>query len=105
MNKLETIAKEIAEIRAALDAECAPIEEISDMVEDLVNDPSKNGLSTIFVFSETGLNKPTATNLNVTTGLIENLDLEWSQVGINTQSDFIWMSLAIFDASGKILVN
>lgn len=105
MDKLQTIAKEIAELRTILNAECSPIEELSERVREVVSDPSRNGLSTIFVFSETGFSKPTATQIDLNTGLIKDLDSEWTQTGVDVYSNAIWISCAIFDAQGNILID
>ena len=76
MNKLETIYTQIERIRTALGMDCSSIEEVADAVEAMANDTSRSGLTTVFVFSNSGYNKPTATTMNMRTGEVEDLDEE-----------------------------
>lgn len=114
MDKLQIINDSISEIRDILDADCANITELPELVRVLKEDPSRNGFTTVFVFSSlANPGVPTAKSLNTSTGLIADLDSGWSQTGFQSTSvyqmrnnivedaDFNWMSFAIFDPSGN----
>ena len=113
-DKTEIVYEAINGIREALDAQCTPISELPEMVRTLVNDTSRNGLTTAFVFSSVASPTiPSAKKIDLTSGLIKDLDEGWSQTGVGTstynvrrsQSDTTWMSFAIFDAAGEILTD
>lgn len=76
MNKLEIINDTIADIRDILGAECANIEELPGLIENLQTKASNNGgFTTAFVFSsDTNPTIPTEGVLNTTTGVVEGLD-------------------------------
>lgn len=75
MNTLENINKSISEIRELLGEECATIEELPGLIKSIVEDPSKSGYTTSFVFSSsTNPNTPSGGTFNTETGLVDGLD-------------------------------
>lgn len=113
MNKLQIINESISEIRDILNADCTSVTELPDLVRNLVNDPSKSGYTTAFVFSsELQPNTPTGGSLDTTTGLVVGVEEGWSQRveektttfksrSISEPSSTNWMSFAIFGPSGE----
>ena len=79
-SKVQIIYENLQSIREALydnTNACVTIDQVAEDVARLASDPSRNGFTTAFVFSsENYPNKPTATTLDVSTGLVNNLDLE-----------------------------
>lgn len=112
MNKLETINESISEIREILGAECAHISELPDLIRGL--NTSGAGYTTAFVFSSVpNPIVPTAKTIDLSTGLVNDLNSEWSQTGFTTGvstfslrssniADANWMTFAIFDPQGNI---
>ena len=76
MNKdLETINKTVNEIREILNAECAPIDQLPEMVNDLSQTATKSGFTTAFIFStKPNPNMPTGGSLDTTTGLVVGIE-------------------------------
>jgi hypothetical protein len=73
MNKINIIEKVITEIREAIGEPCEHIENLPEKINELVEDASKVGYSTVFVFSnEENPNKPTGDLYE--NGMISNLD-------------------------------
>lgn len=100
-NKINIINNSINEIREILGQNCADIEQLPDLVRELVEDPSKNGFTTAFVFSSnSNPNIPSGGSLDTTTGMVIGLEEGWSQQ-INSKASAIWMSFAIFNPSGE----
>ena len=86
-DKTEIVYEAINGIREALDAQCTPISELPEMVRTLVNDTSRNGLTTAFVFSSVASPTiPSAKKIDLTSGLIKDLDEGWSQTGVGTST-------------------
>ena len=106
-NKTEIIYEALDEIRDILGAECTPIDELPDVVRSVVNDPKRGGFTTVFLFSaEKNPVTPSATTLDVSTGLVDNVDDGWSQTSFSgSKTSNVWMSFAIFNPSGDIVGN
>lgn len=114
MNKLELINNSVNEIREILGVECAPVEALPEMIRQIAEDPSRSGLSTIFVWStDDAPGDPNSNKLDVATGILSDLSDEWSQ-DIQNASTYslrrvedpkIWMSSAIFDPVGTRLTK
>ena len=79
-DKVQIIYENLQSIREALYDDpnaCTTIDQVAEDVANLAADPSKNGFTTAFVFSsESYPNKPTASTLDVSTGLVNDLDSE-----------------------------
>lgn len=75
MSKLETINKSISEIRNILGEECVDIEQLPNLIRNIVNDSSRSGFTTTFLFSN-DLNPtlPVGGTFNIETGLVEELE-------------------------------
>lgn len=105
-NNLENINKSISEIRELLGEECATIEELPDLIKSIVEDPSKSGYTTSFIFSSsTNPNTPSGGTFNTETGLVDGLDGDWSSTVGNSKMKSAslspsWMSFSIFNPSG-----
>lgn len=102
MNKLEIINDTIADIRDILGAECANIEELPGLIENLQTKASNNGgFTTAFVFSsDTNPTIPTEGVLNTITGVVEGLDAGWTQTVRRDFESEMWMSYSLFDVNG-----
>ena len=75
MNKINIINNSINEIREILGQDCADIEQLPDLVRELVEDPSRNGFTTVFVFSsDSNPNIPSGGSLDTTTGMVIGLE-------------------------------
>lgn len=73
MDKLNIIKNSIEQIREAIGEPCDRIETLPEKINELVEDASKVGYSTVFVFSnEENPNKPTG-NL-YENGIVSDLD-------------------------------
>ncbi len=101
MNKsLETINNSIKEIREILNAECAPINQLPDMVSDLSKSAAKSGYTTAFMFSTNpNPTRPVGGNFDITTGLVDGIE-GWSQT-VTTNANDLFMSFAIFNPEGE----
>ena len=98
-DKIEIIYEEVQKMRSALGmteevdetGKCKnTIYDVTNKVIELANDTSRNGLSTIFVLSsKASPSIPTADTINLSTGLIEELDEDWTQTGSVTSGDFV----------------
>lgn len=98
MDKLNIIKNSIEQIRTAIGEPCDHIENLPEKINELVEDASKVGYSTVFVFSnEENPNKPTG-NL-YENGIVSDLDDNWSQTKIE-DSGKVWMSFSLFKQSG-----
>lgn len=98
MDKLNIIKNSIEQIRTAIGEPCDHIETLPEKINELVEDASKVGYSTVFVFSnEENPNKPTG-NL-YENGIVSDLDDNWSQTKIE-DSGKVWMSFSLFKQSG-----
>lgn len=111
-NKIEIIRDAVDEIRTIVNAECAPISELPGIVEEYIsNKTGGGGLTTTFVFSTaTNPTIPNATSIDVTTGLVNDLNKDWSQSGVaprnvTEEPEKYWMSYAIFGADGQRTTN
>ena len=108
--KLNKINTSITEIRSILGEECASIEQLPSFVKNLADNAARSGFTTAFIFSSKNNPKiPTGGSLDTTTGLVVNIDEDWSQrVGVKNvdtadydlETSDIWMSFAIFNSSG-----
>lgn len=103
MNKdLETINKTVNEIREILNAECAPIDQLPEMVNDLSQTATKSGFTTAFIFStKPNPNMPTGGSLDTTTGLVVGIEDDWSQSINIANPTNIHMSFAVFNPEGE----
>lgn len=104
MNKnLKTISDAVNEIREIVGGECIHISDLPEVVRNSIG-TGGSGHTTAFVFSSNSLsNTPTANKINVETGLVENLDKEWSQTNVKLSQSgdqTVLMSFALFDSSG-----
>lgn len=98
MDKLNIIKNSIEQIREAIGEPCDHIENLPEKINELVEDASKVGYSTVFVFSnKENPNKPTG-NL-YENGIVSDLDDNWSQTKIEDSSK-VWMSFSLFKQSG-----
>lgn len=108
--KLHKINNSITEIRNILGEECATIEQLPGFVKTLADNSARSGFTTAFIFSyKDNPNVPTGGSLDTTTGLVVNIDEDWSQ-RVNAENTVLknydlnsntqWMSFAIFNSSG-----
>ena len=73
MDKLNIIKNSIEQIREAIGKPCDHIETLPEKINELVEDASKVGYSTVFVFSnEENPNKPTGNQYE--NGIVSDLD-------------------------------
>lgn len=99
MDKLSIIKNSIEQIRTAIGEPCDHIEKLPEKINELVEDASKVGYSTVFVFSnEENPNKPTGDLYE--NGIVSDLDDNWSQTEIE-DSGKVWMSFRLFKQSGE----
>lgn len=78
--KLNKINTSITEIRSILGEECASIEQLPSFVKNLADNAARSGFTTVFIFSsKNNPNIPTGGSLDTTTGLVVNIDEDWSQ--------------------------
>lgn len=105
MEKLKIINDAVAGIRTALNADCAYITELPALVQGVVNNMGGSGYTTSIVFSnkEERPNVPTASILDINTGLVKELDEDWSHMPSETESPYVWVSFAIFNPVGFIM--
>lgn len=101
--KLQTIYKVTQQIREIVDDECIPLEDLPEAIKDKLREGGAggSGFTTAFAFSSTNSIAPTSEKMNMSTGLVENLDEGWSQTN-TTGADHQYMSYAIFDGWGDI---
>lgn len=101
--KLQTIYKVTQQIREIVDDECIPLEDLPEAIKDKLREGGAggSGFTTAFAFSSTNSIAPTSEKMNISTGLVENLDEGWSQTNTNG-TDHQYMSYAIFDGWGDI---
>lgn len=113
MNKnLEIINKSVNEIREIVGARCAHISDLPKIIQAL-KDNSGSGYSTVFVFSDNSFlpETPSASKLNIETGLLEDLDEGWSQTSTKTtitrsvNNTSTWMSFSIFNHIGDRVID
>lgn len=99
MDKLNIIKNSIEQIRTAIGEPCDHIENLPEKINELAEDASKVGYSTVFVFSnEENPNKPTGDIYE--NGIVSNLDDSWSQTKIEDSAK-VWMSFSLFKQSGE----
>ena len=99
MDKLNIIKNSIEQIREVIGEPCDHIENLPEKINKLVEDASKVGYSTVFVFSnEENPNKPTGDLYE--NGIVSNLDVSWSQTKIEDSAK-VWMSFSLFKQSGE----
>lgn len=114
--KLQIINDSVNEIRDILGVECANISDLPGLIRNWGVSGGEGGgagYTTVFAFSgENYPAIPTASMLNLETGLLDDLDVEWSQTefkkastySLRSSSDDVanWVSFAIFDPLGMI---
>ena len=100
-DKINIINDSISEIRDVLGQDCADIEQLPSFVRELVENSSRNGFTTVFVFSsDSNPNIPSGGSLDTTTGMVIGLEEGWSQLTISKGNN-VWMSFATFNSSGE----
>jgi hypothetical protein len=74
--KLQTIYKVTQQIREIVDDECIPLEDLPEAIKDKLKEGGAggSGFTTAFAFSSTNSIAPTSEKMNMSTGLVENLD-------------------------------
>lgn len=105
MNKLELISDSITDIREKLNAECVPIDELSDKITS----EHGGGFTTAFIFNNsTNPSVPNGGLLDMETGLVTGLTNGWSNDTISkarSSNSELWMSKAVFNLNGERITD
>lgn len=102
--KLKEIGDAISDIRKHLGADCTPLKDLPGLVAELTSDSSKNGFSTIFLFSDIdNPNIPKCSTIDISTGIADlNEDPQWYQIKETfSENNVIFITWAVFDKFGQ----